>query len=103
MRCAAEVDYGRLNGLSLEAESGFIETLISADALTGDSVYVLSNRPGAWGEAEYYAQAVRLTTGRRSASMVEVRSGLYSGQEIILSADKPLSDGQTVLLQGDYR
>lgn len=103
VRCAEEVDYGRLTGLSLEAESGFIETLISADALTGDSVYVLSNRPGAWGEAEYYAQAVRLTTGRRSASMVEVRSGLYSGQEIILSADKPLSDGQTVLLRGDYR
>lgn len=103
MQCAEAVDYGRLTGLSLEAESGFIETLVSADALTGDSVYVLSTRSGAWGETEYYAQAVKLTTGRRSANMVEVKTGLYSGQEIILSANKPLSDGQTVLLQVDYR
>lgn len=102
LQCAEPVAYEKLTQITMQAESKFIETLVSQEALHGDSVFALSTRQGAWGEIEYYAEEIKLTRGSESATMVEVRSGLYSGQEIIIKSNKELSDGQTVLLEGVY-
>ncbi len=102
LRCEEPVAYEKLTRITMQAESSFIETLVSQEALHGDSVFALSTRQGAWGEAEYYAEEIKLTRGSESSTMVEVRNGLYSGQEIIIKSNKELTDGQTVLLEGAY-
>lgn len=103
LRCDESIAYEQVRSISLTAETGFIETLVSADALLGDSVYVLSTRRGSWGEQEYYAQLTDVVIGRSNGAMVEIESGLFGGEEIIISSTKDLSDGATVLLQGVYR
>lgn len=103
LRCAENIAYDQIRSISLSAETGFIETLIRNDALTGDSVYVLETRTGSWGEDEYYAKRVQLKLGRTNGVMTEVLSGLNGSEEVILTSTKELSDGATVLLKGVYK
>lgn len=103
LRCDEPIAYEQVRSISLTAETGFVETLVSADALQGGSVYVLSTRRGSWGEQEYCARLTDVVTGRSNGAMVEIESGLVGGEEIIISSTKDLSDGATVLLQGVYR
>ncbi|MCX7747396.1 MAG: efflux RND transporter periplasmic adaptor subunit [Clostridia bacterium] len=95
----------------LGGESGSVEivkntknytTLVHTSAIgqnqTGSFVYVLREKKGPLGN-EYYVQAVSVSTDDSDSLRSAILNGVSNFDRVIVSTDKPLSDGMRVYLK----
>ena len=88
----------QISSVLLSAASPYCLMLIDNKAINGDKMYLLKSKTGAWGQTEYYAQEVRVRTGGKDDQHTEVLSGLNYNDLWISSRNKPLGDGEPVVL-----
>jgi membrane fusion protein (multidrug efflux system) len=83
--------------VALPQEEGVIavpQTAVTS-SLYGDSIYRIV--PGE-GEGVMVVEQVFVTLGRRSADMIEVKSGINGGEQIVTSGQNRLSNGAKVMI-----
>lgn len=71
--------------------------LVENKALSGDKLYLLKFKIGAWGQVEYFASEAPAVLGEKDDRRTVAVSGLNYSDVLIVSWNKPISDGQPVL------
>ena len=90
-----------VTAISSEYYYDYVVPLSAVTQSTGGEyvLYAVLTRDGLFGE-EQYVQAVTVKKqAKNSLSMAVAGDGLYMNMELIVSTDRPLSDGETVRVQ----
>lgn len=82
--------------VQLSSMSAGSSCLVPAKALMEGSVFLLQERDGYFGK-EYYVEQKSILVGEKNDDYVEALSGLYSGQRIVVEADREIVDGDVVM------
>lgn len=91
-------DPEKIASVSINAESPYNPIIINSKTIHDGVVFRLKSKTGAWGQTEYYAEELQITAGLKDTEHTAVLSGLSYNDVLIVSSNKPLENGQTVLL-----
>lgn len=84
--------------VSLKRQSQNYHAIIPRSALVGNKVYVLTEEEGFWGK-EYYVSVKEVTAGENNVTSVGIVSGLEENQSVVVYWDRPLEQGQRVMIE----
>lgn len=89
---------GSLSGVYFSIKSDYYQALVPNSAIVGNSVFVLDNREGVWGAKELYVREVNISSLPSDGNYTGVSFGISITDNIIMSTDRPLSDGDVVVV-----
>lgn len=88
----------QIASVEILADSSYNPMMVDNKALIGNVLYLLKSKIGAWRQTEYYIEEARVRIGLQDGSHTAILSGLNYNDVLVTSWDKPIQNGQTVLL-----
>lgn len=88
-------------GLSFRLETGYYDALVPRAALCGNSIYLVRQRTGSWGQSEEYACRVegRCLLSDEQYALFEADLSL-AGEYVLIDWDRAFEEGDTLYVSG---